>query len=91
MPSFDYMRTSQKFVDVRMARWCLSNNLKPICLPRKEQWLNEIAHDETIYESYTSCIPPAVEAEIRSFALRRKQTGKRFNVWVEDLMHKLGT
>jgi hypothetical protein len=48
LPPFEYMRTSQKFVDVRLAKWLFEQGITLVCVPRKENWLAPIEHDETI-------------------------------------------
>jgi hypothetical protein len=76
VPPFDYMTDSQKFVDVRLARWCFEKNITPICLPRESLWLQPIDYQETIYASYTRNSPANVAKEIRSFAFRRSNVGQ---------------
>ena len=77
LPPFDYMRDSQKFVDVRLARWLFEKEITPICLPREGSWLQPIQYPETIYASYTRSSPEKLVEEIRSFALKRKDLGQQ--------------
>jgi len=70
MPPYDYMRDSQKFVDVRLARWCFDHALRPVLLPRPEGWIGQVRFDETIYDSFTRTTPPAVADEIMHYAFR---------------------
>ena len=37
MPPLDYMRGSQKFVDVRLAKWSFEQGISHVALPR-EKW-----------------------------------------------------
>ena len=76
MPPYDYMRTSQRFVDVRLARWCHEKGIRPVCLPRAEGWLREIEFDESIYEGFTRTDPAHVAREIRSYAFRVPGRGR---------------
>jgi hypothetical protein len=80
MPSFEYMKTSQKFVDVRLAKWFFEQRITPVCAPRQEDWLMPIEHEETIYEEFTLSSPDHVAHEIRSFSLRRPEVGKALDL-----------
>lgn len=70
MPSYAYMRSSQKFVDVRLAKWCFEKGISPVVLPHPEGWLIDVAFDETIYRSFTRTDPRHVADEIRTFAYK---------------------
>jgi hypothetical protein len=71
MPSYEYMKDSQKFMDVRFARWCFENGITPVCLPRAQNWFSEsISFDETIYRGFTKKDPPHVAREIRTYAFK---------------------
>ncbi|MDJ1008340.1 MAG: hypothetical protein QNJ13_11000 [Paracoccaceae bacterium] len=70
MPPFSFMESSQRFVDVRLARWCHEKGIRPVCLPREAGWLTEIAFDESIYQGFTRTDPAHVAREIRSYAFR---------------------
>jgi hypothetical protein len=76
VPPFEYMADSQRFVDVRLARWCYEKGIMPICLPRERCWLKPINYQETIYASYTQNPSADVSKEIRSFALKRGNLGR---------------
>jgi hypothetical protein len=68
MPPFDYMRTSQRFVDVRLASWCFEHSILPIALPRTANWIGTVRYDETIYRGFTKTNPLSVAREIRAYA-----------------------
>lgn len=78
MPPFDYMASSQKFVDVRLARWVFERGLKGITLPRTQGWLAPIRYDETIFNDFTEKNPKHVNDEIRVFAGRISNAGEVF-------------
>lgn len=69
-PPYEYMRDSQKFVDVRLARWCFEHAITPVALPRPRGWLGEVRYDETIFESFTQANPPEVSREIMTYAFK---------------------
>ncbi len=80
MPPWDYMRTSQKFVDVRLARWCFERGIVPVLLPHDSDWLLPsaavgVSFDETIIGDFTSHHPPHVAREIWRYAFKRPQVG----------------
>lgn len=75
MPSFEYMRTSQKYVDVRLARWCFERGVTPVCLPRAANWLEELSFDESIHGCFTTKNPSYVNAEILTYAFKVKFRG----------------
>jgi len=76
MPPFEYMRTSEKYVDVRLARWCFERGITPVCLPRLANWLKELNFDESIHRSFTKMNPSYVNAEILTYAFKVKFRGK---------------
>ena len=49
----EYMASSQRFVDVRFARYCHENNIGMVCVARPDQWIRDMQAEESIYESYT--------------------------------------
>jgi len=75
-PSYDYMKDSQKFVDVRLAKWCFEQNIMPVALPRVHNWITPIRYDETIYDDFTKSHPNHVSNEIWSYAFKIKGRGK---------------
>lgn len=76
LPPFEFMRDSQKFVDVRLARWCFEQGIRPVCLPRTSGWLGEVRFEETIYRGFTRRNPPHVAKEIWSYAFKIEGSGK---------------
>jgi len=77
MPPFDFMRGSQKFVDVRFARWCFEHNISMIALPRDSNWLSWEDDEHSIFKKFTVTDPICVSREIWSFAFKRSSVGKR--------------
>jgi len=75
MPPFEYMRTSPKYVDVRLARWCFERGIIPVCLPRAVNWLGAIGFDESIFGSFTTKSPSYVNTEILTYAFKVKFRG----------------
>ena len=73
---FDYMTGSQKFTDVRLARWCFENSVLPVCLPRNKDWLKPVAHPETIYRNFTRSNHAHVAKEIWHYAFKVPGRGK---------------
>jgi hypothetical protein len=69
-PPFEFMRTSQKFVDVRLARWCFERQIVPVALPKPSNWIESLRYDETIFESFTKTNPSPVSREILSYAFK---------------------
>ena len=76
MPPFEYMRTSQKFVDIRFGRWCAEQGISMVCFAREKDWLNKISFRETIRNTFTRRLPQPVVDEIRSYALDLPDMGK---------------
>jgi hypothetical protein len=72
IPPFGYMMDSQKFTDIRFAKWCFSKRLTMICLPREAGWLTDIHFEASIYRTFTVHSPPHIRREIMSYALRRR-------------------
>lgn len=77
MPPMDYMLSSRKFVDVRLARWCFERSIEMVCLPRAEGWLTEERQADRIYD-FTRRNPPEVAAEVASFAFRNARRGRTY-------------
>ncbi len=69
-PPFSYMESSQKFTDVRFARWCFEHKLKPVTLPRQANWLRPVRYEETIYKGFTQESLKHVSDEIASYAFK---------------------
>lgn len=75
MPPFEYMRTSVKYVDVRLARWCFERGIIPVCLPRAAGWIGGVGFDETIYGGFTATNPSYVNTEILTYAFKVRYRG----------------
>ncbi|REL31132.1 glycosyltransferase family A protein [Thalassotalea euphylliae] len=73
-PPFEFIDGSQKFVDVRFARWCFLNKINMLCLKHKECWLQALTDDgdNTIFSTFTAQTPPYVQKEIYSYAAKSK-------------------
>jgi len=69
-PPYEYMQSSQKFVDVRLAKWCFEKQIKPVVLPREENWMQPLRYEETIFDDFTLENPPHVAEEIHTFAFK---------------------
>ena len=71
MAPLDYMQGSEKFVDVRFARWLHSKGVGLWAIKRPKEFIRNVppgneAH-ETIYKTFTKNTPEHVLEEIRSF------------------------
>ena len=76
---FDYMAGSQKFVDVRYARWLHAQGIDSWCLAHPRRFVEEMrvseGKHETIYKSFTVRSPDHVVAEIQEFAGKGRFVG----------------
>ncbi|WP_282120118.1 glycosyltransferase family A protein [Ruegeria atlantica] len=75
---YEYMKTSQKFVDVRYARWLYENGIESWVIDR-EDWgfvrrVPTEGEHETIFKTFTRKTPQAVLDEIAVFAARVQVT-----------------
>ena len=81
VPPLSYMMGSQKFVDVRYARWLCEQGVKSWCLARSHKIADELrvssGRHETIYKTFTRKSPDHVIAEIVQFAGKGLGIGKR--------------
>ncbi|MDF1856911.1 hypothetical protein [Pseudooceanicola sp.] len=75
-PPYDYMRDSQKFVDVRLARWCHERGILPVALPRSYRWMKKVPFEETIHRGFTKTHPAHVADEIWTFAFKTEGVGQ---------------
>lgn len=80
MPPYEFMKTSQKFVDVRLARWCYEKGISRVSLPRKSGWLRPsasegVSFEETIFDDFTQKHHKNVAQEIMSFAFKDNRVG----------------
>lgn len=67
-PKYDFMKGSQKFVDVRFALYCMRIGLPIVCLSRESNWLKEIKHGESIFSTFTKTWPLDVSLEVQEIA-----------------------
>lgn len=68
MPPFAYMQSSQRFVDVRFARYCHEKGIGMVCVSRPADWVKDQQPEESIFESYTRIHHGEQLAEILQFA-----------------------
>jgi hypothetical protein len=85
IPGYDDMRTSQKFVDVRLAKWCFEQGILRLSLPRKADWIlpseaEGVSFDETIVHGFTYKHHAHVAREIWSYAFRSPRVGKALDL-----------
>lgn len=67
LPSFDYMQSSQRFVDVRFAKYCHEHHIAMVCLPRAAGWVQDLEASDSIFETYTRTNQENQLEEILSF------------------------
>lgn len=53
LPPFEFMRSAQRFVDVRFARYCHENGIGMACVPRPAGWIVDQNAEDSIFETYT--------------------------------------
>ncbi|MBT0958080.1 glycosyltransferase family 2 protein [Alphaproteobacteria bacterium KMM 3653] len=75
VPPYAYMASSQKFVDVRLAKWCFENGIRSVALPKQAHWLGEVRFEETIFHGFTRKNLPHVADEIWSYAFKAEGLG----------------
>ena len=75
-PSYDYMASSQKFVDVRLAKWCFENGIAPVALPKVAHWFGQVKFEETIFHGFTRKNHQHVSDEIMTFAFKVPGSGQ---------------
>ncbi len=85
VPPYSFMRTSQKFVDVRLARWCFEKGILSVALPKEANWLSTGDDEESIFRTFTSKHHRHVAKEIHSFAFKRDYIGKKFDLNISSL------
>lgn len=76
MPTYAFMRDSQKYVDVRLARWCFEKSICCVALPKEPKWLQTEDDKESIFRTFTSRHHRHVSKEIWSFAFKRDFLGE---------------
>lgn len=67
-PTLDYMRGSEKFVDVRFGLHAMANQWPMICMAREANWLLDLEAGDSIFEGFTKTWPLAVTREVQSIA-----------------------
>lgn len=67
-PSLEYMRSSQKFVDIRFAQFCFENDIAMVLTPRKKDWLQQQAIENGIVRTFSRPMRYKFLDEIRFFA-----------------------
>lgn len=75
LPPYEFMADSQKFVDVRIARWNFERGILPVLLPRPADWIGQVRFEDTIYRSFTCKDLPHVAEEIMSYAFKVEGRG----------------
>lgn len=68
MPSFEFMATSAKFVDLRFAAHCERNGYHRICIGRETGWMKEIKGGGSLFESFTKTWAPEIVREAQAIA-----------------------
>lgn len=58
-----FMNGSQRYVDVRYARYCLNNKWPQFCVNREDGWMSEIEHEVSIFNEFTKKWPDEVIKE----------------------------
>lgn len=76
-----YMQGSQKFVDVRYAKWLYERGIHSVALPRDRRFVHgmgsENPNDQSIWATFTRKNPRHVLEEIKSFAGKSAYVGKK--------------
>jgi hypothetical protein len=68
VPPISYMLGSQRYVDVRFAKYCHEHGIGQVCVPRDANWLTEAIRDDTsIFHTFTTSPSTACLAEIETF------------------------
>lgn len=68
MPSFEFMRTSARFVDVRFALHCEMQGYPRICVERQKGWMSELKAGPSLFETFTKGWPIDVVREVQAIA-----------------------
>lgn len=68
MPSLEYMKGSQSFVDVRFSKYMFEKGIGLICIPRGADWQKEIKQEDSIFNNFTSKWPMQVIQEVQIIA-----------------------
>jgi hypothetical protein len=68
LPPLDFMLGSERFVDLRLARYAYLNKFPMVCLKRRAKWLDEIKASESVFETFTKGWPQPVVREAQTIA-----------------------
>ncbi len=79
-PDWDFMKGSEKFVDVRLARWAFEKGLTSVSLPREAGWLKPIRYEDNIYNGFTKRNPTEVTSEILAYAFKVPGRGSQLQL-----------
>lgn len=74
----DYMATSQKFVDVRYAKWCFENNITQVSIARPRKLIRTIRNGgPSIYRAFTRNSPSVILEEMDTYVGKSPMIGQR--------------
>jgi hypothetical protein len=77
MPPYEFMKGSEKRVDVRFAKWSFFNGIKMVCLERQEGFIPRGGDDDvSIYRTYTVKMPKEIAGEVVEFGYKIRDAGK---------------
>jgi hypothetical protein len=68
MPTFSFMETSARFVDLRFAVHCHRKGYPRICINRPEKWLQELDTGDSLFETFTREWPSHVTREAQEIS-----------------------
>lgn len=67
-PSLNFMAGSERYVDVRFAKYAMYNQWPMICISRKDLWMDEIQQEESIFSTFTAAWPSVVVRECQTIS-----------------------
>ncbi|MBL4807067.1 MAG: hypothetical protein JKY31_07225 [Rhodobacteraceae bacterium] len=74
----EYMASSQKFVDVRFAKWCFENGLQQVAVARPRKLIRTIRNSgPSIYRTFTRNNPPVIFDEMTEYVGKSRQLGQK--------------
>lgn len=68
MPSFEFMETSQKFVDLRIAVHAFRQKYPMICIAREKDWMVDMEAGESLFGTFTKYWASHIVAEAQEIA-----------------------
>ncbi len=68
MPSFEFMETSQRFVDLRIAIHAFRHKFPMICMEREKDWMIDMQTSESLFGTFTKYWPANIVAEAQEIA-----------------------